>query len=338
MCDDAGKGSFKMKYGVLALLLSFVVAVAIAPLVIKWLRKLKFGQSILVYVEKHKSKSGTPTMGGVIFIFSSIVSYMVIVTRENKTLATISLLALIFFGVLGFLDDYIKIKFKQNEGLKPYQKIIGQFGLSLIISIYIYMSGILGGQIYIPIFDIVVDVGYWIIPLGIIFYIAVVNSVNLIDGLDGLCSSVTMVVLVVFAIILYLQGSMLDGVYLQELNNINILLLGVIGGLLGFMCFNVYPAKVFMGDTGSLALGGFVASVFALTKNYLLIILVGAMYVITSLSVIIQVVVFKLTGKRVFKMSPIHHHFESVVHEAKVTNIYVIVTILLGVLAVSMFL
>lgn len=322
-----------MKLGLINLIMCFLISVLISPLIIKWLRKLKFGQNILIYVEQHKSKSGTPTMGGVIFILSALIGYLLSL-NGNNTLATISILSLLFFGVLGFLDDFIKIKFKQNEGLKPYQKVIGQLGLSIIIAIYIYMSDIVGTSMIIPFWNIEIDVGFWIIPIVVIFYIAVVNSVNLIDGLDGLCGGVSSVVMLSMAILLAIISNNFSGVYLTEINNIIIVILGVAGGVLGFLCFNTYPAKVFMGDTGSLALGGFIASIFALTKNYLLIVVMGFMFVVTTLSVIIQVIVYKLTKKRVFRMSPLHHHFETMTSEAKVTNIYIILSIIFGILAI----
>ena len=325
-----------MKLGLISLLVCFVVSVAIAPLIIKWLRRLKFGQSILVYVEQHKLKSGTPTMGGIIIILSACLGY-VFTVKESNTLATISILSLLFFGVLGFLDDFIKIKFKQNEGLKPYQKIIGQLGLSLIIAIYIYMSGVVGSEVIIPFFNISINLGFWIILLVVVFYIAVVNSVNLIDGLDGLCGGVSSVVMIAFAIVMLIFANSVDGVYLSEINNISIVTLGVVGSVIGFLCYNTYPAKVFMGDTGSLALGGFIASIFALTKNYILILIMGLVFVITSLSVIIQVVVFKVTKKRVFKMAPLHHHFESFVHESKVTSIYIILTLIVNLVTIAMY-
>ncbi|MGN0960901.1 MAG: phospho-N-acetylmuramoyl-pentapeptide-transferase [Christensenellales bacterium] len=325
-----------MKIGLLNLIMCFVIALAISPLIIKGMRKLKFGQNILIYVEQHKTKAGTPTMGGIIFIIASLIGYIFTIINGNNTLATISILSLLFFGTLGFLDDFIKIKFKQNEGLKPYQKIIGQVGLSLIIAIYIYMSNLVGTEMIIPFWNINVSVGFWIIPIVVIFYIAVVNSVNLIDGLDGLCGGVSTIVMLSFAILLFILTNNFDGVYLNEVNNIIIVILGVVGSVLGFLCFNVFPAKIFMGDTGSLALGGFIASIFALTKNYFLIIVMGFLFVLTSLSVIIQVLVYKITKKRVFKMSPLHHHFEAETHESKVTSVYVILTIIINVLAICL--
>lgn len=326
-----------MKNGLINLVVCFCISLIISPIIIKWLRKLKFGQSILVYVEQHKAKSGTPTMGGIIFILSSIVGCLIF-WNKNNILSTISILSLLFFGILGFLDDFIKIKFKHNEGLKPYQKIIGQLGISLIIAIYIYMSDMVGSQLLIPFSNVSVDMKYWIIPFVVIFYIAVVNSVNLIDGLDGLCGGVSTVILMVFAVITFVLSKSFESVYLIETNNIIIVTLGVVGAILGFLCFNMYPAKVFMGDTGSLAIGGFVASIFALTRQYLLICIVGVAFVITSMSVIMQVASYKMTKKRIFKMTPIHHHFESSTHESKVTIIYIIMTIIIGILTISMYL
>lgn len=326
-----------MRLGLLNLLVCFLMTILISPFVIKWLRKLKFGQSILIYVEKHKEKSGTPTMGGVIFILTAIIGFLIF-WRENNILATITMLSFLFFGILGFLDDFIKIKFKQNEGLKPYQKIIGQFGIALIIAIFIYNSNLVGSECYIPFTSKTINLGIWIIPFVIVVYLAIVNSVNLIDGLDGLCAGVSSVVIFVFAIILYLTTNIFDGVYLNEINNLAICIMGVVGALMGFLVYNWYPAKVFMGDTGSLALGGLIASVTAFSRNYFLILIIGIMFVITTMSVILQVASFKMTGKRIFKMSPIHHHFEQTCHETKVSLIYILVTICIGLLTILLYL
>ena len=326
-----------MKLAMLNLCLCFVLAVVVSPFMIKWLRKLKFGQNILVYVEQHKGKTGTPTMGGIIFICTSIVGYFVFFNKNN-TFATISILSLLFFGVLGFLDDFIKIKLKHNEGLKPYQKVIGQFGISLIVAIYIYMSDMVGDVIRLPFSNIEWEIGFWIVPFVVVFFIAVVNSVNLIDGLDGLCAGVSSIVILVFTIILMVISKGIEGVLLFESNNLIVVSFGVAGAVLGFLCFNSFPAKVFMGDTGSLALGGFIASSFALTGQYLLIMIVGVAYLVTSLSVILQVGCFKMFRKRIFKMSPLHHHFEASVNESKVTSVYILLTIVIGVLSICLYL
>lgn len=325
-----------MKLGLINLLVCFFITILIAPLIIKWLRKLKFGQEILVYVEQHKTKSGTPTMGGIIVILSAVIGYLIFLRKDN-ILATICILSLVFFGVLGFLDDFIKIRLKHNEGLKPYQKVIGQLGLSVILAVFIFMSDLVGTEIAIPFTNKVIDIGFWIIPFVIFYYVAVVNSVNLIDGLDGLCSGVSSVVILVLTIILTILQGLTSSVYFNELNNIIIVSLGVVGALFGILCFNGYPAKVFLGDTGSLAIGGFIASITALTKNYLLLPIVGIVYVLTTLSVIIQVMIFKITKKRVFKMSPLHHHFESYMHESKVTLLYIISTILVCFITIMFY-
>ena len=326
-----------MKIGIINLVICFFVSLFLSPLIIKFLYRLKFGQSILVYVEKHKQKSGTATMGGLIFIIAAFVGYFVAMGKNN-VLATISMLSFLFFGVLGFLDDFIKIKYKHNEGLKPYQKIIGQLGISLIIAIFVYNSDLVGSTCIIPFTNTTINYGFWIIPFVVIVYLAIVNSVNLIDGLDGLCGSVSVTVLSVMTVIVYITSQVLDGVYLAETTNLIIVSMAVIGAVLGFLCFNSYPAKVFMGDTGSLALGGFIASLTTFTRNYFLIMIVGIMFVLTALSVIIQVVYYKLTKKRIFKMAPLHHHFEQSCHEVKVVSVYIIVTIIVGLVSIGLYL
>ncbi len=325
-----------MKNGMINLVICFVIAVVIAPIIIKKLYKLKFGQSILMYVEKHQNKSGTATMGGMIFVLATAIGYMIFLSKDN-ILSTISMLSLLFFGTLGFLDDFIKIKFRQNEGLKPYQKIIGQLGIATIIAFFVYYSGLVGTTCIVPFTNITIDFGIFIIPFVIIFYIAVVNSVNLIDGLDGLCSGVSIVILLTCNIVVYIISLEYSGVYATEIGNMLVTSMGLVGALLGFVCYNSYPAKVFMGDTGSLAIGGFVASMFALTRNYFLIFAIGIMLVITTMSVIIQVTSFKLRRKRIFKMAPIHHLFEQYIHENKVVAIYVILSLLVGILSISMY-
>lgn len=326
-----------MKLGLINLVLCFVVALIISPMIIKFLHKLKFGQSILIYVEKHKQKSGTATMGGIIFLLSSFVGYFVFF-QKNNILATTVMLSFLFFGILGFLDDFIKIKFKQNEGLKPYQKIIGQLGISIILAVFIYNSQLVGTTCNIPFSSKTIDLGFWIIPFVIFIYLAVVNSVNLIDGLDGLCSGVSAVVIIAMSILITIISSSIEGLIAIEHANVVKVSLGVAGSVLGFLCYNCYPAKVFMGDTGSLALGGLIASMTILTRNYFLIIIIGIMFVLTTLSVILQVTYFKLTYKRIFKMSPLHHHFEQTTHETKVVAIYIIVTIVVSILTISIYL
>lgn len=327
-----------MKIGFVNCLVCFFVSILIAPIIIKWLTRLKFGQEILVYVEQHKSKSGTSTMGGLIFIIATIVGCLFFVRADNM-LAIICILSMVFFGVLGFLDDFIKIRLKHNEGLKPYQKVIGQLGISLIIAIYIYCSDMVGGELAIPFVNKTLNVGWWIIPFVVFYFVAVVNSVNLIDGLDGLCAGVSSVFLFVFAIVLSILSSSFTGVYFNQVNNIIIVVLGAVGGVLGFLCFNGYPARIFMGDTGSLALGGLIAVTTALTRQYFLMCIIGIMFVLTALSVVLQVCVYKITkGKRLLRMAPLHHHFETKYHETKVTLVYIVISLIMGICTIIFYL
>ena len=180
--------------------------------------------------------------------------------------------------------------------------------------------------------------GYFIIPFVIVVYLAIVNSVNLIDGLDGLCGGVSVFVIIAMCILTAIITKNYEGVALDEIRNLNTFSLGIAGAVMGFLCFNSYPAKVFMGDTGSLALGGAIASLTIFSRNYFLIMIVGVMFVLTSLSVILQVTSYKLTRKRIFKMSPLHHHFEQSIHETKVVAIYIIVTIIISVFTISLYL
>ncbi len=327
------------------LFLSFVVCAAvvliISPIVFRVLRRLKTGQNILEYVDNHRFKQGTLSMGGILFLFGGLASCFFFET--NKILAILSLVVSFAYGLVGFLDDYLKIRNKHNEGLKPYQKIIGQVGIAVIISIFVYNFGLTGGAMHIPFTDIEVNVSWWIVPICIFFYIAVTNSVNLTDGLDGLAGYTSFIVIISLGLITYLRylhlvdiGS-LASVYL-EYRNIAVACFGVGGAVLAFLLFNCYPAAIFMGDTGSLALGGFIASVCAFTGEYILLIVLGIVYVISATSVIIQVAVYKLTHKRVFKMAPIHHHLERCgLFETKIVGIYVFVTIIVALLSIAFY-
>lgn len=332
-----------MKYALLSILISFVITLICSPLILLLVKKIRGRQSILSYVDKHKEKEGTLTLGGFIFLFAGILTFFIFFSKDN-TLAAITLLAFLSYGLLGFLDDFLKIKRKDNSGLFPYQKLIGQFGIAIILAFFIYNSIFIGSSVKLPFSDISLDFGVWIIPFVIIFYLAVTNSVNLIDGLDGLAGGVSVVILITIFIILGLDiNGMVEagarGEQVRELVNMLILCGGVIGGLLVFLCFNSFPAKIFMGDTGSLALGGVIATLLAFSNNYLVIIIVGLLLVLTTLSTIIQVGYYKLTKKRVFKMTPLHHHFEySGCTETKIVAIYIIITIILCITVIYFWL
>lgn len=301
----------------LVFLTSLVIALSLAYPVILLCRRLKLGQTTLHYVEKHSHKSGTPTMGGLIFIFSSVLGGFAFFSGD-KLFGYICFLVMFGYGLLGFLDDFIKVKFHQNEGLKPYQKIVGQLGIAIIMSVFVYLK--VGTSI--DFFGMSVDLGWFIIPFVILIYIATTNSVNLTDGLDGLAGGVSLIFVAFLGVILAING----GDY-----NISIASFSLVGAILGFLVFNFYPAKIFMGDTGSLALGGFIATAVCLTGKELLLPIIGLMFVLSALSDIIQVLHYKRTKRRVFLMAPLHHHFEQKgVHENKIVVIYIIITIILG--------
>ena len=224
----------------LVFLIGFFVALILGVPILKLCKKLHFSQTILHYVDKHIGKSGTPTMGGLIFIFASIITSAFFL-REDYLYSILILLVMFGYGLLGFLDDFIKIRWHKNEGLKPYQKIIGQVGLSIIVAVFVYLK--VGSDI--DLFGIKLNLGIFIIPFIVIFFVAVTNSVNLTDGLDGLASGVSLVYLICFGAILGVLG----------FYNYTVVALAMAGALFGFIIFNGFPALIFMGDTGSLALG-----------------------------------------------------------------------------------
>ncbi|WP_426349469.1 phospho-N-acetylmuramoyl-pentapeptide-transferase [Alloiococcus sp. CFN-8] len=302
----------------LGLILGFLIASLLAPLFIPMLHKLKFGQNIREDgPQSHLKKAGTPTMGGLIFIASSIISVFIMI-RNPSDEAVIALLSMIFFGVVGFLDDILKIIRKKNLGLRAWQKMLLLLIVSLSLAYYGYTE--IGTSIIIPFTSKYWNLGVLFYPFIVLYFAATTNAVNLTDGLDGLNSSVTLLVMTFFAIISFNLGHYTLAVFCVI----------VAGSLLGFLRFNAFPARVFMGDTGSLALGGAVGAVAMLLKLELLVIIVGGIYVTETLSVILQVASFKLTGKRIFKMAPIHHHFEQLGYsETKIVSMFSIITVVL---------
>lgn len=318
-------------------LIGLLVSVVFAPLVIKLSQKFKLKQTILHYVELHKDKQGTPTMGGFIFLLGFVVAAACFL-REDCLLSVIAIAVTLSFGLLGFLDDFIKIKFHQNEGLKPYQKIIGQLGISTIIGLFAYFNGLVPNEIVLPFSNITLNLGWGIIPFVIFVMIAITNSVNLTDGLDGLAGGVSFVYLFGFAVLIYIFISNTSATHVQtEQFNLVLISAAMMGGLGGFLCFNCNKAKIFMGDTGSLALGGLIGvlSVFSGLELYLPIL--GIMFVLSALSDIIQVLHYKQTKKRVFLMAPLHHHFEKKgVHENRIVVIYIFITMAISVFSIAM--
>ena len=313
-------------------LLCLAFATLIAPFVLWTCRKLKASQSILHYVDKHANKQGTPTMGGMIFL-SALLLAACFLFEGDTFVAWFAVIVTFAYALLGFLDDFLKVHYHHNEGLRPYQKIVGQVGIALIVAIYLYLSG----RTSLTLFGLCFDISWGVIPLAVLVLVATANSVNLTDGLDGLAGGVSFVYILIFGIILAIYGQAAEG-----LSNLAMLCFGLCGGILGFLLFNCFPAKIFMGDTGSLALGGFIGVIGCLSGLELLIPLMGIMFVLSAVSDIIQVAHFKRTKKRVFLMAPLHHHFEQKgVHENRIVTVYIIVTmaaclaVLVGVLAVG---
>ncbi len=319
------------------LIISFFVTLIISPFVISFIKREKVKQTILSYVEGHQGKSGTPTMGGIIFLISICLVAFVCFDGE-ASLAKMSLLIFFGYGMIGFFDDFIKFKFKRNLGLTPLQKIIFQLAISIAIGFYVYYNQLVGSVLLVPFSKYQIDVGIGIIPIVAVIYLATTNAVNLTDGLDGLASSTTMSYMLSFVIILllFLQTNLagISEIETAEMSNIAILCFVTIGAMLSFLVFNCFPAKIFMGDTGSLALGSLVASVAVFSKMSLFIPILGVMFVLSAVSVILQVAYYKLTKKRIFLMAPLHHHFEKKgVHEVRITVCYALVTFFVGALA-----
>ena len=301
----------------LVFIVAFLCSIIFGYPILKLCKKFHLSQTILHYVDNHAGKSGTPTMGGWIFILSAIFSCAFFL-KKDALMAILILLTMFGYGLLGFMDDFIKIKFHKNEGLKPYQKVIGQVGLALVIAVYIYLTQ--GGTL--DLFGLKLDFGFFIIPFIVIFYVAVTNSVNLTDGLDGLAGGVSFTYLIFFGVILAVA-------FLSY--NFAIISFAMAGAIIGFLLFNCYPAKIFMGDTGSLALGGLIASLAVFTGLEFIMPIIGVLFVLTALSDIIQVLYYKKTHKRVFKMAPLHHHFEkSGVHENRIVAVYISITMICG--------
>lgn len=326
----------------ICVIMSFALAMIIAPFVIRLMARLKANQPLLQYVELHKSKSGTPTMGGIIFIIPAFI--VTLIFGYFDRLSLIAALTMFAYGLLGFLDDFLKVKFRQNLGLKAYQKVIGQAGIGIIVTLFCYYNRYIGSSINIPFSDITFELNWWFIPFTFLIFIALTNAVNLTDGLDGLASSVSLVYIGTFIVIIFFTVAEAEQngmtLFAKEYNSLLYFAGAVFGGLLAFLWFNSYPASVFMGDTGSLALGGVCSTLAVFTKNPLIILILGIMYVVSCISVIIQVVYFKVSkGKRVFLMAPFHHHLQSKgIAESKIVSFYTVITLIAALVTISAFL
>ena len=313
---------------ILAIIIAFAISAILCPIVIPFLHKLKFGQQVREDgPQAHLKKQGTPTMGGLVFLTAVVITSLLYI-REYPRIIPV-LFMTVGFGVIGFLDDYIKIVMKRSEGLNPVQKLIGQFIITGIFVYYLVCSGEVGTSMLVPFtggfeHGLYLNLGFLFIPFVFFVVLGTDNGVNFTDGLDGLCTSVTILV-----------ATFLTIISIGENSGISPITGAVVGSLLGFLLFNVYPAKVFMGDTGSLALGGFVSASAFMMQIPLFIPIIGLIYLVEVLSVIMQVSYFKAThGKRIFRMAPIHHHFElGGWSETRVVAVFSIVTALLCLVA-----
>ncbi len=320
-----------------AFLVSMSVGLAIAPLFIYLMKKVKAKQRILSYVTQHKEKDGVPTMGGVVFILSATVGFFLF-RSERSTLATVAYAAFVSYGLIGLLDDGIKVFFKRNLGLRAYQKIISQAVVALLLTYFCYTNEYIGSEIYIPFTGQTKIISYWCIPLCLTIFLATTNAVNLTDGLDGLAGSVCAIYLFFIGVFIWKfivskedVGSVL---WAQEGWSVLVLCAAVVGGIASFLWFNTNRARIFMGDTGSLALGGICAILPVLIKNPFLIAFVGITFVVSVISVIVQVIVFKWKKKRVFLMAPLHHHLEMKGYkEPAVVSFYSLITVFFGAVA-----
>lgn len=282
------------------LVITFLFTMLISPLFIPFLKRLKFGQQIRTDgPQSHLKKTGTPTMGGIIILLAIALASLKFI--DNGSELIVLLVATLGFGLVGFLDDYIKIIFKRSLGLTAKQKLVGQLLVSGIVCYYLIQMGH-STELHVPYFHWELQLGWLYFPFTVLLMMGTSNAVNLTDGLDGLLAGTSAIAFGTFVIIA-MKGHSPEAAVFSAV---------MIGAVLGFLVFNAHPAKVFMGDTGSLGIGGALVAVAILTKEELLLAVIGGVFVFEILSVIIQVISFKTRGKRIFKMSPIHHHFELV--------------------------
>ncbi len=301
--------------------IAFFASLLLYPLVIPLLRKVKAGQNILSYVEMHAQKQGTPTMGGVVFVPIAAVAAICFSQERPVLVACVSALAFLF---VGFLDDFFKIRGGKNQGLRAWQKMLFLLAVGAAASVYAYRFGFT--EVYVPFTYLSFDLGAWFIPFGIFVYAATVNCVNLTDGADGLAAACSLVYLAFLGIILMIQA---------EMASLSVVAFAFVGALAAFLLFNTGKASVFMGDTGSLALGGVIATLSLVSGNAFYIVILGIPFLLSGISVILQVAVFKLTHKRIFRMSPLHHHFQMKGYsEQKIVYAYSLLSVGMGLVAV----
>ncbi len=323
------------KWDLIAFLAAIFISIILGKIIIPLLKKLKAGQNVLSYVDNHAGKAGTTTMGGFIFGISALICFLVFSHGRNNFSIAALIVALCFL-IVGFLDDFIKIKSGNNQGLTAKQKILFQTAISLLTAIFVYYKGFT--HFFVPFYNKVIDFGFWGCVIVFFVFISTTNCVNLTDGLDGLAGGVSYLYLLLFYFLIKVELSLYSNniVNVSEIQNLALLCLIQSGSLIGFLVYNTFSASVFMGDTGSLYLGGIIATISIFTSNVLFLPLIGITYVLSGISVIIQVCVYKLKkGKRVFLMAPLHHHFEYKGHsESKIVFVYKLITLIAGVVCI----
>jgi phospho-N-acetylmuramoyl-pentapeptide-transferase len=325
-----------------ALLTALVLSIVFGPKFIEWLRRLKFGQYIHEDVAAHKQKAGTPTMGGLLIAFCIVVSVLIWGDLANEYV-WMTLFVFLGFGALGYVDDHAKVVRKQNKGLTPKQKLLGQIVVSGLAASLLVLDPEYSTRLAVPFFKhLTPDLGLWYLPFAMLVMIGASNAVNLTDGLDGLAIGPMIVNAAMFGLFIYVAGHAQMARYLQVMpvsgvGEVAVFCGALVGAGLGFLWFNAYPAQIFMGDVGSLSLGGALGFLAVLCKQELLLIVVGGLYVAETVSVILQVGYFKMTGgKRIFRMAPLHHHFELMgVPESKIIIRFWILSILLALVGLS---
>ncbi len=325
-----------------ALVTALVLSIVFGPKFIDWLRRLKYGQYIHEDVAAHKQKAGTPTMGGLLIAFCIVVSVLLWGDLANEYV-WMTLFVFLGFGALGYVDDHAKVVRKQNKGLTPKQKLLGQIIVSGVAAAVLVLDPEYSTRLAVPFFKhLTPDIGLWYLPFAMLVMIGASNAVNLTDGLDGLAIGPMIVNAAMFGLFVYVAGHAQMARYLQVMpvsgvGEVTVFCGALVGAGLGFLWFNAYPAQIFMGDVGSLSLGGALGFLAVLCKQELLLIVVGGLYVAETVSVILQVGYFKMTGgKRIFRMAPLHHHFELMgVPESKIIIRFWILSILLALVGLS---
>ncbi len=314
-----------MKSYLFTVIISFVFSLVFCLVLIPVLRKWKAGQNILSYVKEHKKKGGTPTMGGIAFLSAALLTTVLFAPKRDKTLLVCLAIGVAYMAV-GLLDDFFKLKRKENLGLKARQKLLFQTLIALFAGTYCARAGLT--RLYFPFFGGFIELGWWILPLSVFVFLATVNAVNLTDGLDGLAAGVSVPFFATVGLLIVMQ---------KGNDSLATLSFSLVGALGAYLLFNTPPASVFMGDTGSLSLGGFASIIAICSGNTLYIAVVGGCFVFSVISVLIQVIYYKATGgKRVFLMAPAHHHFqEKGFAESKISYAYFLITLLLGLLCIA---